>query len=106
MKKILALILAFLMIPCSAVFAADVQGKANWKVEITNPATGQSFDKAGVIIDGKYDNFFHSPIVENLPPLPYDIIITLPSVTEINGVRYSPRSTGSSDAGIWTRFEA
>ena len=106
MKKILALILALLMIPCINVFAADVQGKADWKVEITNPATGESYDKAGVIIDGKYDNFFHSPIVENLPPLPYDIVITLPVATEINGVRYSPRATGSSDAGIWTRFDA
>lgn len=106
MKKILALILAFLMIPCIAVSAADLTGKSDWKVEITNPATGESYDKAGVIIDGKYDNFFHSPIVENLPPLPYDIVITLPAATEINGVRYSPRSSGNSDAGIWTRFEA
>ncbi|MBQ2940645.1 MAG: discoidin domain-containing protein [Clostridia bacterium] len=106
MKKIIALLLSLMMIPCIAVSAADLTGKENWKIEITNQATGQKFDKAEVMIDGKTDNFFHSPIVENLPPLPYDIVITLPSVTEINGVRYTPRATGNSDAGIWTRFEA
>lgn len=106
MKKIIALLLCLMMIPCIAVSAADLSGKENWKIEITNQATGESYEKAEVMIDGKTDNFFHSPIVENLPPLPYDIVITLPSVTEINGVRYTPRSTGNSDAGIWTRFEA
>ncbi len=106
MKKIFALILALLMIPCIAVSAADLTGKSDWTIEISNPSTGETYDKAEVMIDGKTDNFFHSPIVENLPPLPYDIVITLPSATEINGIRYTPRSTGNSDSGIWTRFEA
>ncbi len=106
MKKIIALILALLMIPCISVGATELTGKENWKIVVTTPADGKTYDKVETMIDGKYDNFWHSPIVENLPELPYDIVITLPSVTELNGIKYSPRSTGNSDAGIWTRFEA
>ncbi|MBQ2942690.1 MAG: discoidin domain-containing protein [Clostridia bacterium] len=109
MKKILALILALLMIftvtaMAEGEMASDEMSIEGYKVHVSsqNAPGGTPREKGENVLDSDTVSHWHSSI-EPKAEGPHFITIEMPEKTAIGGYRYYPRSGGG--AGVCTQYE-
>ena len=111
MKRIVSLITALLIfasLMTGSVFAVDEADEisvSDWTFEAssTNTNNGKPLEVPERVIDGNTNTHWHT-MIEPKAEGPHYITVILPSVTDVGGYRYYPR-TDNNRVGVCTKYE-